>query len=556
MDPITTASTQSARKLRGAFFTPRAVAEHLAEWAIQTPDDTVLEPSAGEAAFMLAAVNRKIRLGVEGPSVDGVELDSESARIARQLVLEAGGRAYITEGDFFNMPSTRKYNAVIGNPPFIRYQNFAGNSRERARRAAKVQGVALSGLASSWAAFVVHSAAQLLPGGRLGMVLPAELLSANYAAPIRQFLVERFRNVDLITFATQIFPDAEADTVLLKASNWDSGPTRLVRLQSAENAQGLQSVIDVGAWTPSDTTARWSPLQLRDATLSGLSSLSDKGTLSALKTIGTISLGMVTGANKFFTFSPSDAKRLGIPLRDRIRISPPGSSHLRSIGLDIAKLTRLGSLGSRTWLLYPSSNPAAGTLAYIEEGRSAGIDQAYKCRVRDPWWRVPLLKPADLLLTYMNSDSARLISNDAGVRHLNSVHGVQLRRDCRVLAKELLPIAALNSASLLSAEMVGRSYGGGILKLEPREADEWMVPSIQLLEMHANRLRALKPTIVRLLRTKNLLEASALVDAIVLSDLSQEQLTAIRTDHKAFMNRRLKRGTSGRNSKAKGMEAL
>ncbi|MCS5514584.1 N-6 DNA methylase [Curtobacterium flaccumfaciens pv. betae] len=556
MDSTVPASTQSARKLRGAFFTPRAVAEHLADWAIETSEDTVLEPSAGEAAFMVAAVGRKIFLGAESPRVDGVELDSESARIARQLVLTAGGQASIIEGDFFDTPPSGKYTAVIGNPPFIRYQHFAGDSRERAREAARTQGVILSGLASSWAAFVVHSAAQLKPGGRLGMVLPAELMSAKYAAPIRQFLLERFRNVDLVTFATQIFPDAEADTVLLKASGWGMGPTRLARLQSSENAQGLKSVIDVGTWTPSDTSARWAPLQLRDSTLGSLSLLTKNGTLSPLKTIGSTTLGMVTGANKFFTLSPSDAKRAGIPPRDRIRISPPGSSHLRSLGLDIGKLTRLGALGGRTWLLYPSSDPAPGTLAYIEEGRKAGIDQAYKCQVRSPWWRVPLLKTADLFLTYMNSDGARLIANEASVGHLNSVHGVNLREDYRPIAKELLPIAALNSASLLSAEMVGRSYGGGILKLEPREADEWLVPSGQLLEMHADRLRDIQPAVLRMLRAKNLLGASALVDTVVLSDLSQEQLTAIRTDHQAFMTRRLKRGNSGRISKAKGLEAL
>src|SRR3546814_16656495 len=58
----------------------------------------------------------------------------------------------------------------------------------------------LSGLASSWAAFTVHGSLNLQPGGRLGFVLPAELLHANYAAPVRRFLFENFAQVDLVLF--------------------------------------------------------------------------------------------------------------------------------------------------------------------------------------------------------------------------------------------------------------------------------------------------------------------------------------------------------------------
>src|SRR5699024_8293420 len=135
-----------------------------------------------------------------------------------------------------------------------------------------------------------------------------------------------------------------------------------------------------------------------------------------------------------------------------------------------------------------------------------------KCRVRKSWCRVPLTEPADLLLTCMNADAPRLVTNSAGVRHLNSVHGVYLRAECRELARELLPLASLNSATLLSAEMVGRSYGGGILKLEPKEADAWLVPSARLVAERAEGLRGVKNAVARTLRTGDLPKAAELVD--------------------------------------------
>lgn len=539
------ADTPSLRKARGAFFTPDGITEHIAEWAIQRSDDTVLEPSAGEAAFLVAAVRRLRDLGVRVPAVDGVELHAASAQVAQGLVASAGGVARIEVTDFFLTEADGSYAAVIGNPPFIRYQDFGGAARDRARFAALAQGVALSGLASSWAAFVVHAAAHLRPGGRLGMVLPAELLSTNYAAPIRQFLLERFSTVELVTFETQVFPDAEADTVLVKAAGWQGKPAGLATLRQTRDASTLRSLRNGTTWSAVNPTARWTPLLVKDSTTKAIADVVAAGSFVALRDLGKTSLGIVTGANKYFALSPQRVLELGIPRRDLVRISPPGSSHLRGLALTDAVMTRLGRGGQSTWLLYPRDQPSAATLRYIESGHATGIDTAYKCRVRRPWWRVPLMDPADLLLTYMNADAPRITTNMARVRHLNSVHGIYLHPEVRDLASEVLPIASLNSLTLLSAELVGRSYGGGVLKIEPREADSWWMPSAMLMAQLRQRLLALKPRVQQLLQERELLAAVALVDDILLDGLEPGQLTAIREDHSAFMQRRITRGKSG-----------
>jgi hypothetical protein len=89
-------------------------------------------------------------------------------------------------------------DAVIGNPPFVCYQEHRGHVRRRSVAAALEQGVRLSGLASSWAATLVHASAFLRPSGRLAMVLPAELLTVGYAEPIRRWLRKRFAVVNLV----------------------------------------------------------------------------------------------------------------------------------------------------------------------------------------------------------------------------------------------------------------------------------------------------------------------------------------------------------------------
>jgi hypothetical protein len=191
-------------------------------------------------------------------------------------------------------------------------------------------------------------------------------------------------------------------------------------------------------------------------------------------------------------------------------------------------------------LLAPSDKPADGTLAYIESGESMDVHKAYKCRVRADWWRVPLLAPPDLFLTAMNADTPRLTTNRTKARHLNSVHGVYLSDEHRELAMDVLPVASLNSLTLLSAELSGRSYGGGILKLEPREADRWWMPSPALLMQHREELNAVKARVQRLLQARKLEVAVETVDAV----LFDRDMASVRRDRAGKAQRRMTRGRS------------
>lgn len=545
----TPTDTAELRKARGAFFTPDAITRYVTDWAIRSSTDTVLEPSAGDAAFLVQAVRRFQEHGSVAPTVDGVEIHEHSAVVACRRVREAGGNPNITVGDFFLVEPQACYSVVVGNPPYIRYQDFSGDSRIRSRAAALRAGVSLTALASSWAAFAVHSALFLKDGGRMGLVLPAELLSVNYAAAVRQFLFDRFRSVELVLFNEQVFPEAEADVVLLLADGFNEGPTDHATIYQAQNADALASLSGPLTWKPSDPSAKWTGMLVDPDAVEPLRTLRAEGHFTSLDTWGDTTLGMVTGNNRYFALSPARVKELGLPRKDLVRLSPPGSSHLRGLELSTSAMTKLGQQGKSTWMFRPASKPSPTSQAYIDAGHLAGVDEAYKCRVRKPWYRVPLLQPADLLLTCMNADTPRLTTNTAGAHHLNSVHGVYLDDQHRELGRELLPIASLNSVTLLNAEMVGRSYGGGILKLEPREADVWAMPSPTHVQANAEQLRLIKPHVTKLLQQGDLIAAVKLVDSVLLvgSDVTTEsELDHVRDAHAALAGRRQARGRSGR----------
>ena len=257
---------------------------------------------------------------------------------------------------------------------------------------------------------------------------------------------------------------------------------------------------------------------------------------------------MVTGNNRYFALTAQRITELQLQAQDLIRLSPPGSRHLRGLSFTQSAWTELSQNGSATWLFRPPGEPSQAARAYIAAGEAAAVHQAYKCRVRDPWWRVPLVPPADLLLTYMNADTPRLCTNRAQAHHLNSVHGVYVKAPLRRLGMDLLPVAALNSMTLLAAETVGRAYGGGMLKLDPkRRPSARSLPA--LISSAAEALTNIRPQMATYLRNGRLLEAARLVDNILLVGevgISRSAIRALREGHADMTARRVARGSSPR----------
>lgn len=537
------------RKGRGAFFTPPEIADFLVRWAVRADGDRVLEPSCGEAAFLSPAARRLKALGrgssPEADQVCGVDIHGPSARAAEALLEEGGYRCSVKTGDFFRQAPGRPFDAVVGNPPYIRYQQFGGAERLRALRAARAAGVELSRLASSWAAFVAHATRFLKPDGRLGLVLPAELLTVKYAGPVRRFLLERFGSVRLVLFEGLVFPGVVEDVALLMAEGRGSTPT-LELAQVRDLAELADMQLEPWRQFAPKGQEKWTPALLSAEALTSYRGLVDGESFEVLSAWGELRLGAVTGNNGFFTLTTEYAEQAGISMADLLPISPPGSRHLHGLAYTRRDWEQHASQGRPCYLFHPGegSRPAA-VLGRIEEGETAGVHRSYKCRVRKPWWLVPVTSAPDLFLTYMDSNRPRLIRNEAEVRHLNSLYGVTLHDDRRAIGSDLLPLAALNSVTLLGAEMVGRSYGGGLLKLEPREAGSMPVPSAALLARVGSGLRAQQVRVSAALAAGELLTAVDIVDRELLEEglaLGADQLAGLRQAREVLFARRAARG--------------
>jgi len=161
----------------------------------------------------------------------GIEIiPTEAKKSATKLrsILGKNGISTVYSKDFFEWITQHdgaSFNCVLGNPPFIRYQNFPEPSRSHAMALMAKVGLRPNKLTNIWVPFVVGATAKLLPGGRLAMVLPAELLQVSYASQLRSFLVDNFASIEIFTCNDLFFERAEQEVILLLADGRLQSPS-------------------------------------------------------------------------------------------------------------------------------------------------------------------------------------------------------------------------------------------------------------------------------------------------------------------------------------------
>lgn len=530
MSPAT-AETPFEIKARGAFYTPPELTRFLAAWAVRAGDDRVLEPSCGDGAFLAALVNRYAELGTTAleSKLIAVERDVAEAIKAHSLAPTADLRAV----DFFDLDpaSVEPVDAAIGNPPYIRYHGFVGADRAKALARAAEQGVGLTNLASSWAHFVIHAAAFLKTGGRLALVLPAELLHTDYGAPVRDLLRRRFASVIVIAFDRMVFADAQVDAVLLLASQDDQHGIRVIRVEDEKSLSSLdlRGTDNEFAATQQD---RWSGAVDRVAGRVYEDVLKTHRPVQ-IGTFASVDIGFVSGANDFFVLTADRAAALGLPasaLSATVR-RPSDVPGLMTKDPEIQWLLALNG--------EPITDPALSS--YLAHGEELGVSRRYKPRNRKRWYSVHLpTRDAHGFIPYMSHHGPRFVVNRHRARSTNLLHGVSLQDGAPT--PEALAVAMASSLTLLSAEIEGRAYGGGVLKLETREAERVVVPRID--NDHVRRLEAAHADADEMIRDGRVRDAARLADDVL--GLDHDRLWQA---YATFRDRRLIRGSSRRRAR-------
>jgi hypothetical protein len=132
--------------------------------------------------------------------------------------------------------------------------------------------------------------------------------------------------------------------------------------------------------------------------------------------------------------------------------------------------------GDRVHLLHLKRDdvrPTAALTKYIRFGEDNDVHKGYKCSIRKPWYAVPSVWTPDGFLFRQIYDFPRVVLNQAGATSTDTIH----RLTCTTEKPERVIANTYTWLTAASAEIEGRSYGGGVLELEPTEAERLLMPT-------------------------------------------------------------------------------
>lgn len=483
----TTAAKRDIEEKRslGAYYTPERLSDILARWAIRSAGDTILEPSFGGCGFLRSASRSLRTLGSPDPRqfIYGCDIDP----VAFQFLADDFGSPVdlgrFLQQDFLDVRNPvgwpSGFDVVMGNPPYIPFQRIEGGKRAELNKRVVAAGQ-LGGRAGLWAYFVAHSISMLRKGGRMAWVLPGAYLHADYARELRIYLATHFAKLACFVVHERLFltEGTDEETVILLADNHSLEPHEAnnVNFREAKTLAELETL--VMEWGVSTETGGQSAherpalLNLDTAAREAFEHLTRSNACKTLGQLAEIGIGVVTGANDFFVLGRKQLDAAGLQPED---CDPIVTKFKQVKGLAYSAEDHEAALaeGFKGYLVdglgrEENARVTSYIGAFSEERRSTTAT----FKKRPIWYRTGDSKIPDAFFPVMHHLGPRLALNSMGCNSTNTIHRMYFKEGMSEARRQLLCISVLSSFSQLSAEIVGRRYGSGVLKHEPGEAKE------------------------------------------------------------------------------------
>ena len=469
-----TSNEVGSAKLRGGFYSPDELVQVALDRAMfklgPVCDLRVLEPSAGDGAFIRGM--RKHSLGEKVGRFHAVEtLASESTKCASALEI-SGFNGAVVEGSALLDPdlTADRFDLAVGNPPFVRFQFIDDLTKASIASVGDELGIEFGGVSNLWIPVFLKALASLRDGGVFSFIVPSECFTGVSGRTVRDWLVAHTAGMTVDLFGPKSFPHVLQEVVVLSG-----------RIEHGSDSGSKMTVFDHVSneeWTHriEQSSSTWMRYLLRPEHLSALDFALELSSVRRLDEVAKFGVSTVTGANGFFCID--DATRTSNhlepwtrPMVSRIRHAPGLVLTAEDIAVNRAESRAVWMLDTSLALI--DGPLSEGLLSYVRAGEAEGLDARYKCRVRSPWHSVPVVQPRPLLLSKRSNTMPRLVLNAACVVTTDTIYQGSL---VGAASGEDVASSFHNSLTLLTAELHGRSFGGGVFELVPSEIAALAIP--------------------------------------------------------------------------------
>jgi adenine-specific DNA-methyltransferase len=406
-----------------------------------------LEPSCGKGVFLKAI---RDRLGARAQAT-GVDLDPIQASADKLGTVLRGV-------DFLDWSRTQKkrFDCIIGNPPFVAIRSLPPSLRDVAADVRTLSGDPIGIRANTWYAFVLQSIRLLKRGGSLAFVLPSAAEYANYSSDGRARITSEFDRVDLIRSRRPLFESVQEGTIVLVCRGKGGLGNTFRRHLVADVNAAIRRLGDLEG-----AVAKQCPPPPPAQT--------DR--FVRLDEVVDIRLGGVTGDARYFVFSESKRKELGIPRSSVVPVVSK-SHHVASGALSSNDWESLRNGDERIWLFRPTPKAVHNKAVseYLELASNSGgcRRQNYKVRNRNPWYTTPLPSQVDGFITGMSDRGAWICFNETDdVNATNTLYVVSFKDRLGRQSRYAWGLSLLTSPARQQIRRITRRYADGLSKLEP-----------------------------------------------------------------------------------------
>jgi hypothetical protein len=480
MSAMKTADTVTAEKLRGGFYSPPGLVDRcldrIAELVERRTDLAVLEPSAGDGAFLRGLTDHALAPSVA--KVVAIEINQRAASFCRSVLhgFPVASRVIAGSAIAWAASTDDQFDVAVGNPPFVRFQFVEEADKADLDRLGSRLETSFGGVSNLWIPVLMGALSRVRAGGAFAFIVPTECLTGVSAGVVRRWLGGWVDQLRLDLFAPGSFPGVLQEVLIVSGQVRVQERWGVARVEVVDHSRVLaprrsQCLVPVGQQT-------WTRYLLDPSQLDAIKYAQSLEKVKALGDVARFQVAAVTGANDFFSVDRATVDLYGLqpwikPLLPRIR-------HARGLRYTLADHASTEAEGAKAWLLYLTTEIGAEEARlhrYLRLGESQGIASRYKCRIRSPWYAVPHVWSAPLLLSKRCHRHPRLVLNEASVVTTDTIYRGVINAG---FAGREHDVGACfhNSLTLLTAEIEGRSFGGGVLEVVPSEIRRLSLPLI------------------------------------------------------------------------------
>jgi adenine-specific DNA-methyltransferase len=450
---------------------------------LNTNPKSILEPSCGDGIFAKAIHNNDKSQSVH---LNAFELFESECQKAASRFKQLKIKNTLINGDFLEwaipkmIDSKTPFDGVVGNPPFVRYQYLPPVAQSKSEKIFKLLNLKFTKHTNAWVPFVLASLSLLRPGGRMGLILPAEIIHVMHAQSLRNYLGEHCSRLLIIDPEEIWFEGTLQGAVILFAEKKEvqtqhSLGLGIYKVSGKSFMEGdpeflFDSIPRINGET---VEGKWTRAFLTQEERDIYKQIIQKPEVYKFNDIASVDVGIVTGANKYFlvndeTVERYELKQYAHPMFGR-------SEHCPGVIYDIAQHKVNSLKGSPTnFILLDGKfeNFPTKVQEYIKLGEEENLHIRYKCGMRKTWYTVPSVYASKIGMLKRSHHNPKLILNEIGAYTTDTAYRVKVSENT---SPEKLVFCFGTSLTALSAELEGRHYGGGVLELVPSEIEKLQI---------------------------------------------------------------------------------